>query len=254
MFVNEDVLARGKEKEALFAFFHSQRTGGSTMTRWFQSVFGKENVFARRTVPNWVAWDKIDDIHTLDGFRLFSGFAYFKKIDFGRPVVPISMVRHPFYRIVSLYKMSRSHDHFMHDFAKQATFEEFYREGSARRYYYFNNLICRRIATKPNADAAMEIMRKHFGVVGLTNHLPQMTAFLLDYFGWQGESPPQRKIIPDEVNYASFVREPIFTEIMERNSEDFRLFEYVSKQKPASIRAQPPKEVPTRDLLRRLVQ
>lgn len=258
MFVNESILSRGYEKDALFAFFHCQRTGGSTMMKWFQGVFGKDKIYSRRTVPSWQTWEDISDPRVLEGFRLFGGFAYFRSFDLKRPIMPISMVRHPFYRIVSLYKMSRAHEgHFLHKMAIDSSFESFYRQGSARRDYYFHNLNCRRISGEPGGQAAIDVLHGQFGAVGVTNRLSALTQMLSSYYGWRAAPPDGSigKVVPDDVNYASFAKGAVYDEIMSKNAGDLALYEHVSSQETQAPYSRPaPANIFEPDLLRRVLR
>jgi hypothetical protein len=224
MFVNNSVLELGLTPNALFAFFHCQRTGGSNTLRWFNEVFGPADVFSHRTSDRYIPWQNIKDASVLDGFKLTGGFAFYKELGLTRPLVCISIVRHPFFRTVSLYRLARlKTDHFVHDVASQGSFEDFYREGSKRKPKYFHNLACQRIGNATNADVAIRSMESAFGIVGTTNQLSDMTAHLANFFGWNVAPMAPANAGADEIQYQSELNSPIFEEIMNNNAEDMKL-------------------------------
>lgn len=233
MYVNYSILHRGRDPASLFAFFHSQRTGGSEFVRWLNTVIAPEQIMHVRNVGSdrMLLWDRLD-ADALSGFRLWAGFGYFTPLDLDRPVIPISNVRHPFYRNVSLYRMSSSHpSHMLHELAAASSFEEFYRKGSKERPHYFNEMLCRRLSGNrraPTADHALECIRGHFAIVGETNRLVDTMQILAHEYGWpapKGETA--REITPDEIAYAEYRGSSVFDEIMSRNVEDFRLYEAI---------------------------
>lgn len=230
MFVNEAILARGQDPEALFAFFHTQRTGGSNFQRWLRQHFADEVVYSPRTVEKFVHWQKMSDFSVLDRFKVFAGFGEYRNYPLGRPLVALATIRHPFYRIVSLYKMSRSHPtHFLHDVAAAESFENFYRIGSQRKAWYFHNLTSRRIGGGGNAsfDQAVANMKRDFGMVIPTNDLFRGSEIMLERFPWKIKPMEKKNALPDAQNYQAFDASPVKTEIMANNQEDERLYDYV---------------------------
>jgi hypothetical protein len=227
MFVNPKILEQGRAPDSLFAFFHAQRTGGSAFLRWLGQTFPKDQIFSRPTTGlSYAHWNKIDAAR-LAGSRVFGGFSqYTEKADLTRPLVCLSLSRHPFYRIVSVYHMSRrDKPHYRHEQAMRTTFEEYYREVDKEEPSYFRNLICRRICDAPSADKAIETMHRRFGVVATTATLRDMTALLAETYGWA--TPPVRPITTDEERYAEYSKSAVFDDIAEKSAEDVRLYEYV---------------------------
>jgi SAM-dependent methyltransferase len=228
MFLNRDVLARAVDPAALFVFFHTQRTGGSNMQRWLQDVFPAAATFSRRTDPAYQQWQFLKDFSLLDGKRLVSGFAEYRRHETGRPMIGLANARHPFYRIASLYGMSRSHEgHFLHEISKDASFEAFYREGARIRPRYFNNVLCARIGGAATAAEAVAVMQRDFGMVACTNRLHEATAALAAALGWPVAPIEPSGAAPDEQHYARYNDSPVRDEILANNQEDLRLFEFV---------------------------
>jgi hypothetical protein len=239
MYVNDAILERGRDPRSLLAFFFSQRTGSSALTRWLHLKFAKSEVYFFRNVDPFIHWRKLD-AETIRDFRVYCAFSEFRPMDFERPVVAFSVVRHPFHRIVSLYEMSkRDKLHRLHELALRTTFEEYYREAAAERPGYFHNVNCYRIAEKPVADAAIEAMGKHYGLVGPTEKLGAMTEKLIEAYGWPLTPLPPAS--PDEVKYKSYLESPAYEEIVANNREDIKLFDYVTSLGKES--APPPKPI-----------
>jgi SAM-dependent methyltransferase len=229
MYINKSVLERGLQPNSLFAFFHCQRTGGSNLLRWFNSVFSQDAVFSFRTSDRYIPWQKIKDPNILDNFKLVGGFAYYKDISLTRPVVCLSIVRHPLYRTVSLYRLARlKSDHFAHDVAMEGSFEDFYREGAKRKPTYFHNLACQRIGNAPDAEIAIRSMENAFGIVATTAQLEEMTTRLIELYGWGVGPMAPGKEAPDEVRYKEYLDSPLFDDIVRNNAEDIKLYEYVA--------------------------
>lgn len=232
MFVNPETLEKGKDPGALFAFFHAQRTGGSTFLRWLNKVFPKNQIFSRPTIgADYAHWNKINAAR-LDDFRVFGGFSqYTDKADMVRPLICFSLSRHPFFRIVSVYHMSkRDKLHYRHDQATRTSLEEFYREVDEQEPSYFRNLICRRICNRPSADAAIETMHRNFGAVTTTATLRDMTDLLAKTYGWAVDPVPP--MVPDEERYAGYRSSAIFDDVVEKSAEDLKLYDYVRSYQP----------------------
>lgn len=237
----------GRSPDALLAFFHAQRTGGSTFLRWFGTAFPKDRIFSRPTTGDGFAhWNKID-MARLEGYRVFGGFSQFtEKEDLVRPFVGFSLVRHPFHRICSIYEMSRRDPlHYRHQQAIRTTFEQYYREVDDEEPSYFRNLMCNRICNAPSADAAMETMDRRFGAVATTGELCDMTALIVDAYGWAVK--PVKPIQPDEDRYRAYEDSPVYGDIMEKSAEDFRLFQFVrdfAEAPPEPAQKEQPPETP----------
>ena len=242
MYFNKDILERARDPRSLFVFFHCQRTGGSNVQRWLQQAIDPKQIFSNRTGDSFVQWQKLTDFSILDGYKLVAGFADYRDYPLGRPIIALANARHPFYRIVSLYRMSRGHtNHFMHQIAISSSFEDWYRAGRESKPFYFHNLQCRRIGGDTSFDAAAEAMHRDFGMVAPTNFLHEATTELVKALGWPIQPMQATGVPPDDVNYAKFDASPVRDEIMAKNQEDMKLFDYVmnAAQRPL-IKAAPP--------------
>lgn len=241
MFVNDAVLERAHHPDALFLFIHAQRTGGSNTIRWLRGVFGDEASYTHQTVENFRRWNELDDVSPLDGFRLHGGFSRFTDIDLkGRPLIGLSNVRHPFYRTLSIYRMSRKNTtQFLHEVAIVNDFEDFYRIGHEINPGYFDNVCATRIAGSADWDRLLESLESNFGLVATTNRLREATRALIKRLGWDARPIKAAKSPPDPEHYAASEASPVRDLIIERNQLDLRLYELIAGKKAA-----PPKQPP----------
>jgi SAM-dependent methyltransferase len=244
MYVNPEVLDLGRHEDALFVFFHAQRTGGSEFVRWLNSVLPPERIFHVRNVgaDNWVQWPDVT-AELLAPYRVWAGFSFWKDHDLDRPIVPISNVRHPFYRVVSQYRMSRKNEgHAFHELSHRADLGEYYRTITAKRPHYLNNMSCQRLGGRvrgrePSMEEAWWVIERHFGIVGTTNNLTDTMRVLAAHYGWPTDTVddpertgrPPRAVVPDHLNYATYRESEAFEEILAGNLEDYRLYERVRK-------------------------
>ena len=226
MFVNKDVFATARSEDALLGFFFAQRTGSRALVRWISETIPWDKVYYYRNVPNFVHWKKTPS-EDLKNSLAYAGFSEFVPRDLGgRPFAAFSLVRHPVYRIASLYEVSKRDKLLVyHRVAAASSFEDFYRHVAADRPYYFSNLCCYRIANQVSFAAAQEAMSKHYAAVGLTDQIAAMTRRIADDIGWSIE--PLADETSDVVKYAKYLESPALDEILSNNREDLRLFEYV---------------------------
>jgi SAM-dependent methyltransferase len=251
MYVNREVLDLGHREDALFVFFHSQRTGGSEFVRWLNSVIPPERIFHVRNLgpDEWVQWPDVT-AELLAPYRVWAGFSFWAEHDLGRPIVPITNVRHPFYRVVSQYRMSRKNEgHAFHELSHEEDLGGYYRTITAKRRHYLNNMSCQRIGGRvrgqePSAEKAWSVIERHFGLVGTTNHLTDTMRVLAAHYGWPTDTvdDPERTgreartVVPDHLNYTDYRASEAFEEILANNLEDYRLYERVRRLgRPAEL-------------------
>lgn len=236
MYVNDAVLERASDPDALFLFVHAQRTGGSNMIRWLRGVFGDDKSYTHRTVEHFRRWNELADVAPLAGYRFHGGFSRFTDVDLkGRPLIGLSNARHPFYRTLSIYRMSkRNTTQFLHHVAIANDFESFYRIGHGINPGYFDNLCATRIAGSPDWDRVIETLETSFGLVATTNRLREATRVLIDRLGLSVEPIGATGAPPDPEHYARSEDSAVRDVIIERNQLDLRLYELVAGQETAS--------------------
>lgn len=228
MFINPDVLSRASDSNMLLVFVHCQRTGGSEFGRWIRRAFSPDDVYSKDLGDQYEPLHAIKDVSVLDRYKLVTGFSFHRELKPERAPIFLTNVRHPFFRVVSLYHMSkRSTGHFLHDVSRDGSFEEFYIEGLKRRAYYFNDFMCKRIAGTPDYDRALTVMQEDFGLVGTTNNLTDMCQILADKLSLDLDPLPPNGKRPDAEEYARYLESPIYDTVMENNQNDVKLFEFV---------------------------
>ena len=226
MFINKETFEKARSKNALLGFFFAQRTGSRALVRWLGGKIPSEKLYFYRNVPNFVHWKKTPD-DVLEQAQAYAGFSDFVPRDLGgRPFAAFSVVRHPLFRIASLYEVSKRDKLLVyHPIAAKSSFEDFYRHVAVDRPYYFHNLCCFRIAGDTSFGAAQEAMNKHYAAVGLTDQIGSLTRVISDNLGWSLD--PLRDETPDEEKYASYLTSLAVDEILSKNKDDVQLYEYI---------------------------
>lgn len=231
MYINEAILEKGKKEDALFVFLHCQRTGGSNFQRWIVDVFGEDNSYTQKSPDYEFHWRDLKDFSILDGKAVVGGFSFFRDHQIGRPIVFMSNVRHPAYRILSLHYLAKKKEtHFLHDLTKKSM-AEFYREGRERKAWYFDDLQTKRLAGgKLNAKLAIQNVKDHFGIVGLTDELSATSKYLVDYYGWSAKPMDERDGPKDAERYEAKYDSGLLREIEKNNPNDMALYNFVREQ------------------------
>jgi SAM-dependent methyltransferase len=226
MYVNPKLLERAADPNVLLAFFLAQRGGSSSLAAWLASAVGEANLYHYRYVPKFVHWRQLPP-DQLQFYRAYLGFSDFiLDRNMKKEFVAFSTVRHPVFRLASLYETSKR-DRLLvyHKLALSTDLGGFYRAIAVERPYYVQNLCARRIAGQPNAQAAIETMQKYYGAVLPANHVGLLTQVLVETCGFQ--CPPLVSNRQDEENYGTYLADPAAKEILEGNSEDVKLYDYV---------------------------
>jgi hypothetical protein len=227
MIVNQNVADLGIAEDRMLTFFLAQRTGSSALTAWLVEAVGKDKVYDHRNVANFIHWRKCPP-ERLKGYKVFTGFSDNRIAKAPLPFTGFSVVRHPLFRIRSLYDLSRRKQrHWSHEIAIKNDLAGFYRGGKELQPIYFQNLCCKRIATTPLYEAARQSIDLYFGAVGLTHHLNHFSSFLIATYGWNIDPMPGS--MPDEEKYKFVWDDPAVEMILNDNREDLALYEDISK-------------------------
>jgi hypothetical protein len=227
MIVNQNVADLGRSEDRMLTFFLTQRTGSSALTAWLVEALGKDKVYDHRHVADFIRWRECPS-EKLKGYKVYTGLEDNRVAKAPVPFTGFSVVRHPLFRIRSLYDMSRGNEtHWSHEIATQNDLAGFYRSGKEVLTFYFQNLCCRRIATKPRYEEARKNIDRFFGAVGLTHHLNHFSSFLIATYGWNIEPMPGS--VPDEEKYKFVWDDPAVEMILDDNREDLALYEDISK-------------------------
>ena len=133
------------------------------------------------------------------------------------------------YRIASLMNLARhKKTHFLHDLSDRGI-ERFYHDGRERTAWYFDNLQAKRLSGGlVDGAAAIAVIQNSFGIVGLTDHLDDLTQTLSNYYGWLVDPIAARRT-PFDTEASQRIRSSeIFGEICKNNHEDMLLFDFVA--------------------------
>lgn len=227
LYVNQKIDETPLSEDALIAFFHGQRTGGSALRHILARGIGTDKVFATQYAGEFEHWHKIKP-ETLLGLRVFAGHSNYSQVDLGREQRYISLVRHPVYRVFSIFYYCKRYDtHALHPFTNNATMAEFYESARKRSPSYFDNVQCRRISGEMKIGPAMKALEDHMWAIGATEKLNNFTDWLLPKLGAEKEDVPD--LGSDAEKYAKELKNTDLVErILNDNREDLQLFEYLN--------------------------
>ena len=224
LWVNPRFAQDASEVNDLIVFFHAQRTGGSALRHLFADALGREQVYCTQFTDDFQHWERVTP-SALANKTVFAGHSNFEPREMGRRLRPISLVRHPFFRTVSLYFYCKKYpNQFLHPLTEGRDLRAFYEVASAKKPVYFHNVMCRRIAGEPSCEAALASLSDRFLAVGATERLGEFVRWLFAHEGLDVPGVPVQP--PDHERYAEYLTDHTFIEqVMAANREDARLFE-----------------------------
>lgn len=230
MYVNAGLLQDvSLDPEALLAFFHAQRTGGSNFKKMLRDVYGDKGVYAQQTVDGFKHW-KLLEQSDLKGYKVFAGHSDFaKQPNFSRRLCLVSILRNPVYRAASLHGYCRKKTgHALQALALENDLVDFYVKGVAIKPSYFSNVQCKRVCGVANADLAISYVEEFYSAVGCTERLSDFTAMLIKIFGWK--CLPLNTTISDQERYRKLINDRFLEVVSLTNKEDIKFFEYMQSK------------------------
>ena len=225
-YFNTDLAQQARDPATLLVFVHSQRTGGvGFRCQVLVPIFGSDKVYAPRTVSSYKHFQLCEE-SDLANFRVHAGHSNFREPAFRRPVIFITLVRHPLYRASSLHGYCREKDgHQLRNLALNCSMEEFYLEGSKQKPSYFINVQTRRVCGTPKAAQAEPIIRKHYIGIGFTEGVAAFGQKISRLYGGNiGDLGPVRL---DAERYDDRISSSFRDRVLADNEEDMRLYETV---------------------------
>jgi hypothetical protein len=226
-FINRNLIALARREDTLIVFPHAQRTGGKAFRdSVLAAAYGKDRVYSVSRGTGSKLWRDVT-AEDLKGFRVYTGASNFADLDKGRPCVFLALLRHPLYRVASLYGYCRKRtDHRLYELAARLPLEDFYREASGVYPIYLRNTQCLRICGKPSAMKARRTLEEKYLGAGLSSDLGGFAKALGDALGW----PPIQvdSIAPDEERYAGLITPGFRDMVLQESAEDLKLFEALS--------------------------
>ena len=225
LFVNQRLEGLGFGDADLLAFFHAQRTAGSALRHVLARALGAESIFSTQYVDDFVHWKDADPAR-LAQFRAFAGHSNYVARNLDRTVFPISLLRHPFYRTVSLYFYCKKYPtHFFHKHTIDKTPLEFYHAARGTQATYFHNTACLRICGKPSFELARATIEERYLAVGSAELFGDFVTWLLAWMERPHEEVPKAEL--DGVRYRQHLEDQAFVdEILAHNQEDEKLFRH----------------------------
>ena len=227
--LSEEVIS----SDDLVVFLHAQRTAGSSFRRdVLGKTHGKEKIYAYQYIEGWENWHSVPE-DVLENFGVFVGHSDFCKRIFSRKIHFITLLRHPVFRIFSIYDYSRKDDssHF-HDLAKNREILEFYREmmiTSNARFNYFNNAMCRRVSGHYSFEAAISMIEKNFIAVGYCGKMALFSNWFSEKMGFGNIGI--KSMEPDFFRYSDYLEnEELVRTILKYNREDEKLFRFMNER------------------------
>jgi len=231
-FVNQEMITNNSEGDDLLVFLHGQRTGGSAFrAKVLREVFSEDRVYAYQYVDTWKKWDHVDE-GDVEGFDVFVGHNDFLKRELSRKTMFISIIRHPFYRFVSLYNYVRNRrdspyrklalDYEMGDFLMKMM------ETSTSSNKYVSNLQCRRVCGSPDFETARRFIEERYFAVGCTERLSDFGDFISDLYDKKIQALD--RIDSDHNRYFNaLVDKELVGIVLRNNLEDEKLFWYLNQ-------------------------
>lgn len=227
-FINPKLVALARRDDTLIVFPHAQRTGGKVLRdSVLAAAYGKDRIYSVSSRGTGSKLWRDVTAGDLKGFRVYTGASNFADLDKSRPCVFLALLRHPLYRVISLYNYCRKRtDHRLYELATRLPLEDFYREASKVYPIYLRNTQCLRICGKPSASKARRTLEEKYLGAGLSRDIAGFAKALGEALGWP--PIPVDSIAPDEERYADLIT-PGFRDIVLRESaEDLKLFEALS--------------------------
>ena len=217
----------------ILVFLHGQRTGGSAFrTKVLREVFGESSIYAFQYVEGWKQWKKLS-YRDIGNYSVFTGHSDFCEIPLYRDAKYISIVRHPFYRFVSLYNYVQTReDSPYREIASQNNMKDFLKKSMAiseSGFNYFSNLLCRRICGFPSFEMAKWTIENKFFAVGCMEEMSTFAEFISKHFG--KEIPELEGVASDYLRYGDLLDDDeLVNLVLRHNHEDEKLFYYLNEK------------------------
>lgn len=225
----EKTITNKKKQKSLIAFFHSQRTAGTTIKKIMKQEFGENKVYYQRTVNSFKRWCDLND-EELDDFRVFAShdnFTLNPKIQ--RDCFLMSIVREPVDRAISLYYYLKGRpEHMLYNLAVEKNITDFYKEAPYISPNYVINVQTLRVCGKKDFQKAKETIEKYFSLVAPFERIDEAIEYIRFYFGLSSNFKLEKS--EPKINYAYDSLDKDTIDIIKSiNNEDILLYEYVKK-------------------------
>jgi len=151
-------------------FVHIPKTAGLSLHAALENIYGKESTLRIGNDDDLKRLRQMPDNQVIDKAFLSGHFFYRDIKNRCRPdAILISILRDPIRRILSNYNYITNWD--KHPLYEQTIRQSFSEHVNANKNF-FRGLCCRQLSDVPKADAAIEVIKSRYALVGTSNHLP----------------------------------------------------------------------------------
>jgi hypothetical protein len=226
-FLNKEIASNDSHLEDLIVFLHAQRTAGSNLRiQVLEKGMTEEKVYAHQYKDGFKRWKNVE-FRDLIGYDAYVGHCDYVSKNMFRNLKLISLVRHPFFRFVSLYHYSQKEDKMLYEIAHGNSIEEFVHRLNSEYPKYFNNSICRRISGHPSFEWTKKIISEKYFAIGCTENMSAFAEMLTTELDL--EKTMMSEIDPDYVKYSNYLEnQDLINLVLENNREDEKLFHYLN--------------------------
>lgn len=228
----------------IVVFLHIPKTGGITMRRLLDRQYTKERVF--RYPPD----EPIRSIRKLSPSQLkkikcvYGHFRYGVHRHFSGKATYITMVRDPLERILSMYYFVRSRPkNKLYHKVRHMNFSQFVTSRDPRIQLALHNHQTRMISGKrePDLQKALENIKKHFAVVGVTEMYPESVIMMKKDLGWKDINYTKENVTKSRPKQLH-VPADILRLIRQNNKLDYKLYNFSKNRLQNQIQHLTPKE------------
>lgn len=213
-------------EDDLIVFIHPQRTGGISLRNLLGRVYGEEAVYSTTRNPDYRHWPVISE-DELAGYRVMAGHTTYIERPFRRRVLPVSLIRNPLDRVISLYRYrcARADQDETKLSAKGLDLESWVRRVHELKPDYISDGQTRFLCKAADADFAIDLIARRFFGVGVAEERSAFIAELAKSLRWPpledkrlnaSVTPPELSITDSAVEFIRSI-----------NREDMKLYDFV---------------------------
>lgn len=214
------------DQEDLIVFIHAQRTGGIAFRDLMRRVYGDEAVYSATRNPNFKHWAAMSE-DELAPYRVMAGHTGYIERSLRRRVLPVSLIRDPVERVVSIYRYRRSRTEKdktrLH--ARGLDLEAWARKVHGLRTDYISDGQTQFLCGAADAEYAIDLISRRYFGVGV---MEERAAFLAE----MGRALEWPEIEEKRINTSTAPPDLVVTDeaiefIRSVNQEDVRLHRFL---------------------------
>ncbi|MFI4891481.1 MAG: sulfotransferase family 2 domain-containing protein [Steroidobacterales bacterium] len=206
-------------------FVHIPKTGGLSLHAALENIYGRKSTLRAGNEDELQRLRRLPDHQPIDKEFISGHFFYNDIKNRCQPnAILVSILRDPITRILSSYNyITTWSEHPLHEQTMRQSFSEFV---CANRDF-LRGLCCRHLASVEKADAAIEVVKSRYALVGTTESLPVFVTALSRIIG--------QKVVQERSNISSG-QGPIIDlsvelcqVLLEITEEDRKLLDFVNE-------------------------